>query len=132
MFVFYAYLVLLLVIMRNLLCAENQILMRDQSGISEEKMKEYKESFDFFDKNKSGQLDKLEFRACLLSTGYATVMPDGLLKAYITKPSVDEALFVILKIVVPAGQRQNPNSQTQQLPSVKFREIGAIRRGTIC
>jgi Ca2+-binding EF-hand superfamily protein len=93
---FYSYPVLHLVTMwNNLLCAENQILMRDQSGISEEKMKEYKESFDFFDKNKSGQLDKLEFRACLLSTGYATVLPGALLKAYLTKRSfVDEALFV--------------------------------------
>eukprot|EP01134_Creolimax_fragrantissima_P002532 CFRG2532T1 len=55
---------------KNVNTLENQILMRDQSGITEEKMKEYKDSFKFFDKNHSGHLDRLEFRSCLLSTGY--------------------------------------------------------------
>lgn len=70
---------------------ENQILMRDQSGISEEKMKEYKESFDFFDKNRSGQLDRLEFRACLLSTGYD--LPD--VKGKDNDPAMDKIMTIV-------------------------------------
>lgn len=48
---------------------ENQITIRDGSNITEEQMKEFKESFDHFDKDKSGQLSALEFRGCLLSLG---------------------------------------------------------------
>lgn len=32
-------------------------------------MKEFRESFDHFDKDKSGALSDLEFRGCLLSLG---------------------------------------------------------------
>eukprot|EP00122_Pirum_gemmata_P013094 Pgem_evm1s12183 len=44
--------------------------MRDQSGVTEEQMKEYRESFDHFDKNKSGYLDKNEFRSAALAVSY--------------------------------------------------------------
>jgi len=55
----------------------NQILARDLKGLSEEQLKEYRESFQFFDKDHSKQLDLNEFRACLLSLGYniANVAP---------------------------------------------------------
>ncbi|XP_014664565.1 PREDICTED: alpha-actinin, sarcomeric-like isoform X1 [Priapulus caudatus] len=49
---------------------ENQILLRDSKGISEEQMKEYRISFNHFDKNKSQRLEPNEFKACLLSLGY--------------------------------------------------------------
>lgn len=48
----------------------NQILTRDSRGITEEQMKEYKESFNFFDKDGAKKLDRTEFRACLVSLGY--------------------------------------------------------------
>lgn len=48
---------------------DNQITIRDGSNITEEQMKEFRESFDHFDKDKSGQLCGLEFRGCLLSLG---------------------------------------------------------------
>eukprot|EP00121_Abeoforma_whisleri_P000366 Awhi_evm1s326 len=54
---------------------ENQILMRDQSGISEEQMEEYKDAFKKFDKNKSGNLDKNELRSALLGIGFD--VPEG-------------------------------------------------------
>nr|WAW84868.1 alpha-actinin [Halisarca dujardinii] len=49
---------------------ENQILMRDARGVTDEQLKEYRASFNHFDKDGSGMLDKNEFRACLLSLGY--------------------------------------------------------------
>lgn len=49
---------------------ENQILIRDSKGLSEDQIREYRSSFSHFDKDNSGKLDKNEFRACLLSLGY--------------------------------------------------------------
>ena len=49
---------------------ENQIIFRDSKGISEDQMKEFRASFTHFDRDKSGQLDKNEFRSCLLSLQY--------------------------------------------------------------
>ena len=47
----------------------NQILARDSTNITEEEMKEYKESFMHWDKDRSGFLEHKEFRAFLLSLG---------------------------------------------------------------
>lgn len=49
---------------------ENQILIRDSKGLSEDQLKEYRSSFNHFDRDGSGQLDKNEYRSCLLSLGY--------------------------------------------------------------
>ena len=49
---------------------ENQIIFRDSKGLSEEQMKDFRGSFSHFDRDKSGQLDKNEFRSCLLSLQY--------------------------------------------------------------
>ncbi|KAK6038438.1 hypothetical protein COOONC_24057, partial [Cooperia oncophora] len=48
---------------------ENQILMRDSKGISEEQINEYRASFNHFDKDRQG-LDPEQLRACLISIGY--------------------------------------------------------------
>lgn len=50
---------------------ENQILIRDQLGLTEDQLREYRASFNHFDRDHSGQLDKNEFRSCLLSLGYS-------------------------------------------------------------
>ena len=47
----------------------SQILVRDAINITDEQMDEFKASFNHFDKDKSGELDRLEFRGCLLSLG---------------------------------------------------------------
>lgn len=47
----------------------SQILVRDATNITDEQMDEFKASFNHFDKDKSGELDRLEFRGCLLSLG---------------------------------------------------------------
>eukprot|EP00045_Choanoeca_perplexa_P009106 m.85930 g.85930 ORF g.85930 m.85930 type:complete len:878 (+) comp14752_c0_seq1:81-2714(+) len=49
---------------------ENQILSRDATNLTDEQLKEYKDSFAHFDKNKNGRLDRLEFRGVLLSLGF--------------------------------------------------------------
>jgi len=61
---------LLTAIARNINEIENQILMRDSKGITEEQMKEYKQSFNHFDKDRSSILEPNEFRQCLVSLGY--------------------------------------------------------------
>lgn len=58
-------------ITRNINEVENQILMRDSIGISEEQMKELRTSFNHFDKNKNNQLDYKEFKQCLVSLGHS-------------------------------------------------------------
>lgn len=49
---------------------ENQILIRDSTGLTDDQIKEYRTSFKHFDRDNSGQLDKNEYRSCLLSLGY--------------------------------------------------------------
>lgn len=61
---------LLASIKRNINEMENQIVIRDAKGITPEQLQEYRSSFNHFDKDSSGFLDRNEFRACLLSLGY--------------------------------------------------------------
>lgn len=48
---------------------ENQILMRDSKGITEEQLNEYRASFNHFDKDRQG-LDPEQLKSCLISIGY--------------------------------------------------------------
>lgn len=48
---------------------QEQIAKQASGGISPEQLAEFKESFDFFDKDKSGALNYLEFKGCLTSLG---------------------------------------------------------------
>ncbi|XP_073248143.1 alpha-actinin-1-like [Porites lutea] len=61
---------LLTAIARNINEIENQILTRDSKGISEEQMKEFRTSFNFFDKDENSRLEPGEFKQCLVSLGY--------------------------------------------------------------
>ncbi|KAE9549713.1 hypothetical protein FO519_007077 [Halicephalobus sp. NKZ332] len=47
---------------------ENQILVRDSKGITEEQMKEYRSSFNHFDRDRCG-LDHDQLKSCLISLG---------------------------------------------------------------
>lgn len=47
---------------------ENQIEQRDALGVSEDEIADLKKTFNHFDKDKSGFLDRLEFRACLMAS----------------------------------------------------------------
>nr|CRZ24421.1 BMA-ATN-1 [Brugia malayi] len=48
---------------------ENQILMCNSKGISEEQLNEYRSSFNHFDKDRQG-LDPEQLKSCLISIGY--------------------------------------------------------------
>lgn len=49
---------------------EQQIQARNQSGVSEDALKEFSMMFKHFDKDKSGRLSHYEFKSCLRALGY--------------------------------------------------------------
>jgi len=49
---------------------EQQIQARNQSGVSEDALKEFSMMFRHFDKDKTGRLDHNEFKSCLRALGY--------------------------------------------------------------
>ncbi|XP_054270638.1 spectrin alpha chain-like isoform X2 [Macrosteles quadrilineatus] len=49
---------------------EQQIQARNQSGVSEDALKEFSMMFKHFDKDKSGRLNHHEFKSCLRALGY--------------------------------------------------------------
>jgi len=61
---------LLTSVARNTNEVENQILMRDSKGITNEQMDEFRKSFFHFDKTRGRRLEPKEFKACLISLGY--------------------------------------------------------------
>ncbi|XP_048842692.1 alpha-actinin-2-like [Brienomyrus brachyistius] len=62
---------LLTTIARTINEIETQILTRDAKGISQTQMKEFRSSFSHFDRKKKGGMETDDFRACLISMGYA-------------------------------------------------------------
>jgi len=61
---------------RNINEVENQIMMRDSFGITEEQMKELRGSFNHFDKSRNNQLEYNEFKQCLVSLGHSIDVDD--------------------------------------------------------
>ncbi|KRY71430.1 Spectrin alpha chain [Trichinella pseudospiralis] len=49
---------------------EQQIQARNQSGVSEEALREFSMMFKHFDKEKTGRLDHQQFKSCLRALGY--------------------------------------------------------------
>jgi len=49
---------------------EQQIQARNQSGVSEDALKEFSMMFKHFDKEKTGRLNHQEFKSCLRALGY--------------------------------------------------------------
>lgn len=49
---------------------KQQIQARNQSGVSEDSLKEFSMMFKHFDKDKSGKLNHQEFKSCLRALGY--------------------------------------------------------------
>ncbi|XP_023686662.1 alpha-actinin-2 [Paramormyrops kingsleyae] len=62
---------LLTTVARTINEIETQILTRDAKGISQTQMKEFRSSFSHFDRKKKGGMETDDFRACLISMGYA-------------------------------------------------------------
>ncbi|CAJ0583549.1 unnamed protein product, partial [Mesorhabditis spiculigera] len=55
---------------------EQQIQARNQSGVTEEALREFSMMFKHFDKEKSGRLDHQQFKSCLRALGYDLPMVD--------------------------------------------------------
>jgi len=60
-----------------------QILEKNASKVTPEQEQEFKQSFDHFDKDKSGKLDRLELKACLQSL--SQVVTDQALDSVLSK-----------------------------------------------
>jgi len=56
---------------------EGQILAQSKKGVPPELIKEFKETFLYFDKDASNSLDRLEFKACVQSMGIALPREDA-------------------------------------------------------
>ena len=52
---------------------EHQIQARNQSGVSEDSLREYSMMFKHFDREKIGRLDHAQFKSCLRALGYDLV-----------------------------------------------------------
>ncbi|EJW75266.1 hypothetical protein WUBG_13823 [Wuchereria bancrofti] len=55
---------------------EQQIQARNQSGVTEEALREFSMMFKHFDKEKCGRLDHQQFKSCLRALGYDLPMVD--------------------------------------------------------
>jgi EF hand len=80
---------------------EQQIQARNQSGVSEDALKEFSMMFKHFDKEKSGRLNHHEFKSCLRALGYDLPMveegqPDPEFEAILGMPH--SILFYVLVI----------------------------------
>jgi len=72
---------------------EQQIQARNQSGVSEDALREFTMMFKHFDKDKSGKLDHHEFKSCLRALGYDLPM--------VEEGQVDPEFQAILDAVDP-------------------------------
>ena len=79
--------------MRMIHNLEQQIQARNQSGVTEQSLREFSMMFRHFDKNKTGELDYDQFKSCLRALGYD--LP-------VVEPGEQDVIFEnILKVVDP-------------------------------
>ena len=55
---------------------EQQIQAKSTTGVTEEQLRDYNETFRYFDKDRSGKLDHQELKSCLRSLGYSLPVVD--------------------------------------------------------
>merc|ERR1712107_725142 len=71
---------------------EQQIQARNQSGVTEDQLKEFSMMFRHFDKDKSGKLTHDEFKSCLRALGYDLPIPE---EGVEEEPEFDAILTVV-------------------------------------
>jgi len=64
-------------IAKSLAAVESQIAASGGTGISAEQIKEYKDTFNHFDVDKDGSLNRLEFKSCLTTLGLIGIDFEG-------------------------------------------------------
>jgi len=62
---------------KSLASVESQIAASGGTGISAEQLKEYKDTFNHFDVDKDGSLNRLEFKSCLTTLGLVGIDFEG-------------------------------------------------------
>jgi spectrin alpha len=82
---------------------EQQIQARNQSGVSEDALKEFSMMFRHFDKDKTGRLDHNEFKSCLRALGYDLPMveegqPEPEFEALLDSVDLNRDGFVSLQV----------------------------------
>ena len=86
---------------------EQQIQARNQSGVSEDALKEFSMMFKHFDKDKSGRLNQQEFKSCLRALGYDLPMveegqPDPEFEAILGKCYTTALRWLIQNTIIPS------------------------------
>ena len=84
---------------------EQQIQARNQSGVSEDALKEFSMMFRHFDKDKTGRLDHNEFKSCLRALGYDLPMledgqPEPEFEAILDSVDLNRDGVVSLQVIV--------------------------------
>jgi len=64
-------------ITKSLAAVESQLAATGSTGISAEQLKEYKDTFNHFDIDKDGTLNRLEFKSCLTTLGLIGIDFEG-------------------------------------------------------
>jgi EF-hand domain pair len=86
---------------------EQQIQARNQSGVSEDALKEFSMMFRHFDKDKTGRLNHNEFKSCLRALGYDLPMleegePEPEFEAILDVVDPNRDGFVSLQVNIPS------------------------------
>ncbi|XP_057315716.1 alpha-actinin-like [Hydractinia symbiolongicarpus] len=111
-------------ITRNINEVENQILMRDSIGLSEDQIKELRTSFNHFDKNGNNKLDYKEFKQCLVSLGHSTDIEDKESAAFnriMAMVDPNEVGYVTFQAFLDYMTRESADTDTAEQVMESFR-----------
>jgi len=121
---------------------QSQLAASGQSNITDDQIAEFQDTFKHFDKDRSGALDKLEFRACLQTLGQAysdeafnklfaqlaggneKIDMDTFVKYMISLlEDTDSAIQIKQSFKILANERNNISSSDLQVPPLQNTEI---------
>merc|ERR1712107_481027 len=111
---------------------EQQIQARNQSGVSEDALKEFSMMFRHFDKDKTGRLDHNAFKSCLRALGYDLPMveePEPEFEAILNVVDPNRDGFVTLQEYMAFMiSKETENVQSSEEIELAFRAITAQER----
>jgi len=106
---------------------EQQIQARNQSGVSEDALKEFSMMFRHFDKDKTGRLDHTAFKSCLRALGYDLPMvkePEPEFEAILNVVDPNRDGFVTLQEYMAFMiSKETENVQSSEEIELAFRAI---------
>jgi Ca2+-binding EF-hand superfamily protein len=104
---------------------EREIINRSGSGVTPEQLTEFRETFQHFDKDKSGRLDKLEFKACLSALGQNVT--DEQVEALINNLGKTETGHIVFEEFVQYMIAQTSDSDSPDTIKKAFKTIAQDR-----